>query len=1449
MINRIISFSLKNRLIIGILTLALISWGVYNFTILSIDAVPDITNNQVQVITVAPSLAPQEVEQFITFPVEIAMANIQDVVEIRSISRFGLSVVTIVFKDKVDPYLARQLVSEQIKIAEGNIPDGYGKPEMMPITTGLGEIYQYVIEAEPGYEEVYGPMEIRTIQDWIIKRQLSGIPGIVEISSFGGFLKQYEVTVKPRTLVGTNLTITEIFEALEKNNENTGGSYIEKGPQAYYIRAEGIIQSKEDIENIIVRRMDGVPVYIKDVAEVNISHPPRFGAMTKDGKGEAVGGITLMLKGANTAKVISEVKERIELVKKTLPEGIKIHAYLDRSELISKTINTVRNNLIEGGLIVIFVLILLLGNYRAGLIVASVIPLSMLFAFSMMNLFGVSANLMSLGAIDFGLIVDGSVIVVEGIIYQIHKSGFKKKMSQDELDKNIFIAGSRVSKSAVFGVLIIMIVYIPILAFTGIEGKMFKPMAQTVVFALLGALILSLTYVPVVSSIFLSKKIKHKKTFADKIVNLLHRAHEPVLNFSLKNKWMVLGIVTLILVLSIFQFTRMGGEFIPSLEEGDLAAQMTLAPGSSLSESIASSTKVEKILLDNFPEVKEVISKIGTAEVPTDPMAIEDADIMIIMKPKEEWTSAKTKDELVEKMKEALSVLPGVSFEFTQPIQLRFNELMTGVKSDVAVKIYGEDLDLLYDKASEAAVIINDIQGAGDIRVEQIVGMPQLVIKYKRDQLARYGLNVEDINRIIRIAFGGEVAGVVYEGERRFDLVMRLCEECRHNLNSIMNLRVNNPAGNLILLNQVADIEIKEGPMQISRDDTKRRITIGINVRNRDVETFINEVDEKLEAGISLPAGYYITYGGQFENLKDAKRTSSIAVPISLIIILVLLYFTFYSLKQAVMIYTAIPLAAVGGIWSLFLRDMPFSISAGVGFIALFGVAVLNGIVLISYYNELESSGIKDIYERVRTGTRSRLRPVIMTASVAALGFVPMALSTAPGAEVQKPLATVVIGGLITATFLTLVVLPVIYVLFQNSGSGKRSNFTPPVLLIFILLLISPLAKSQQSPVELNLDKAVSIALENNLNIKNAALEIEMAQKLKKSAIDIPSPELSLEKGQINSSLQDYGFQISQSFNFPLAYSYQNKLLKETRNAREKEYIVIRNELIINVSWAYLKWIKSYERERILSYQDSLYQEFRNSVTMKYNEGEVNYLSKMVAESKAGQARNNLKQSRVYKVLAKDELTMILATEIAFTPSDKEFLPLPYPEETLIQESPILKYHKQQVQLKRAGVKTASSSLFPDISLGYFNQSLDQVQGFQGWMVGLSVPIWFWSGSGKLQAARLDRQISENNYTLQELKINAEWRRLSELLKQHKASLDYYKNSALAQARTIQNHALANFSNGEIDYVEFVQMTSDALQIELDYLDVIENYNEAVLQMANLTGSMNFLNLSGNENK
>lgn len=1032
MIDKLISFSIQNKLIIGLFILILVGWGIYSFKQIPIDAVPDITTNQVQVITQSPTLAAQEVEQFVTFPIEIAMSNLPEVVEIRSISRFGISVVTVVFEDNTDIYRARQLISEQLKIAEDEIPEGFGSPELGPISTGLGEVYQYVLHTEDEFDSVYSDMDLRTINDWIVKRQLAGTPGVIEVSGWGGHLKQYEVGVNPEKLNSMHISITDVFNALEANNENTGGSYIEKRYNTYFIRGEGLVKSLQDIENIVVKTVDGIPILIRDIAKVGYGSAPRYGAITYNGQGEVVGGQTLMLKGENSYEVVNAVKDRIEEIKKSLPEGVVIEPYLDRSQLIERTIWTVTKNLIEGGLIVILILVILLGNFRGGLIVASVIPLSMLFAMGMMNLFGVSANLMSLGAIDFGLVVDGSVIIVESILHRLTSRFSGKSLTRSEMNTEVNAAASRIRSSAAFGEIIILIVYLPILALVGIEGKMFKPMAQTVSFAIGGALILSMTYVPMMSALFLNKNINSKRTISDRFIDWLQKLYEPSLLFSLKRKAFIVITALLLFAVSLVAFNRLGGEFIPTLEEGDFALHQILPPGSSLSQSVEVSEKIQRVLLEEFPEVEIAVSKIGTAEIPTDPMPIEVGDIMVKMKPKKEWTTASSKEEMFEKMEEALSQIPGVEYEFTQPIQMRFNELIAGIREDIAIKIFGENPEILYEKAKEAERIIGGIQGIGDLRVEQTQGLPQMMIKYERNKIAQYGLNIRDLNEVLRTAFAGSAAGVVFEQEKRFDLVVRLEPAYRQSIDDIRNLYVPIPGGSQIPLKEVARIEFEEGPMQISREDAKRRIVVGVNARNRDTESLVKEINEKLEAELELPPGYSIRYGGQFENLIAAKQRLSVAVPVALTLIMIMLFFTFNSLKQALLIFTAIPLSAIGGVFALWIRGMPFSISAGIGFIALFGVAVLNGIVLIGYFNQLKKEGVTDTMERILTGTRIRLRPIIMTASVAAFGFLPMALSNSAGAEVQRPLATVVIGGLITATLLTLIVLPVLYAIFDN---------------------------------------------------------------------------------------------------------------------------------------------------------------------------------------------------------------------------------------------------------------------------------------------------------------------------------------------------------------------------------------------------------------------------------
>ncbi|MEP7129239.1 MAG: CusA/CzcA family heavy metal efflux RND transporter, partial [Chitinophagales bacterium] len=885
---------------------------------------------------------------------------------------------------------------------------------------------------------------LRTMQDWIVKRQLAGTPGVAEVSGWGGFLKQYEIALDNQKLNSMNITVPEIFDALENNNENTGGSYIEKGSNAYFIRGLGLTKTLADIENIVVRNVNGFPILIRDVAKVQYGSATRYGAVSRNGTGEVVGGVVMMLKGANSGQVIKTVKEKIARIQKSLPEGVVIEPTIDRSHLVNRAIGTVEKNLLEGGLIVVFILILLLGNLRAGLVVASVIPLAMLFAISMMNLFGVSGNLMSLGAIDFGLIVDGAVIIVESVVHRItqsrhHHSGIKK-LSASQMDTEVYESAKRMMNSASFGQIIILIVYIPILALVGIEGKMFGPMAQTVSFAILGALILSLTYVPMMSALFLSKKTEHKRNISDRLMDFFQRVYKPVIEFSLRKKKTIVAFAVVVLVFTVFVFSRLGGEFIPTLEEGDLTVELFMPVGTSLSQTVITFRQAEKIIKEKFPEIKQVVSHIGSSEIPTDPMPIEGGDIMIELKDKSEWTSAGSREELMEEMEEELSVLVGASIEITQPIQMRFNELMTGIKQDVAVKIYGDDLDVLLNKANEVAKIISPIEGVEPPTVERVAGLAQITVEYNRAKIAQYGLTISGVNRVLKTAFAGDVAGVVFEGEKRFDLTVRLDTNYRKNIDDVGDLFIPLPSGNRIPLRQLADVQFTEGPAQISRDNTHRRIFVGFNVRGRDVESVVEEIQKKLEKNLKLPPGYYITYGGQFENLIAAKQRLSIALPAALLLIFILLYFTFQSLKQGLLIFSAIPLSAIGGVFALWLRDMPFSISAGVGFIALFGVAVLNGIVLIAEFNRLKKEeGITDIYKRVRKGTKTRLRPVIMTAAVASLGFLPMALSSSAGAEVQKPLATVVIGGLITATLLTLIVLPVLYVLFSYKGKETEA--------------------------------------------------------------------------------------------------------------------------------------------------------------------------------------------------------------------------------------------------------------------------------------------------------------------------------------------------------------------------------------------------------------------------
>lgn len=1062
MFQKLITYSIRHKLVIGVLSIALAIWGVWSLMHLPFDSTPDITDNQVQVITQAPSLGAQEVEQYVTTPVEMALANIPRIQERRSISRSGLSVITLVFDDAADIYWARSQVSQVVEQLEKELPKNT-ETEMGPIATGLGEIYHYTIRAKEGYEHKYSLTQLRTMQDWIVRKQLSGTPGVAEVSGWGGYVKQYEVAINTDQLNASGVSVSEVFEALQRNNANTGGSYIEQNSNQYYIRGIGVVKNLEDVANITVKTVDGIPVKVGDVAKVQLGHATRFGAVTRNGEGEVVAGIAIMLKGENFQEVIKNVKERINQIQKSLPEGVVIEPFIDRTNLVDRVEGTIARNLIEGGLIVIFVLVIFLGNWRAGLVVASVIPLSMLFAFGMMKTFGIDGNLMSLGAIDFGMIVDSAVIIVEAVVTHINTGHFSQPevraaylaqcqnggaaipfaLTQKQMDEEVHFSASRIRQSAAFGEIIIMIVYIPLMTLVGIEGKMFRPMALTVFFAILGAFILSLTYVPMASSLMLSRKVHTRKTFSDHVIEKLQAWYRPVLDWVLaRNKDVITGAVALFCV-SVVGFKYLGGEFIPSLEEGDFAVEMSMSQGTSLSQMVESCTKAEKLLKKEYPEIKQVVSRIGSAEIPTDPMPVERADIMIALKPKAEWTSAKTTPELMEKMEETLSAIPGLEAEISQPIQMRNNELLTGIKQDVAIKIFGDDLDVLTQQAGKVKKMIEDVPGVSGIFVEEVAGLPQIQVKYNHEKMAAYGVSVDDISEILETTFAGAVAGSLYEGDKKFDIVLRM-DPSQRNVESLEQLSIPLKDGTDIPLSQVADIDYSPAPAQVSHEDGARRIYVGFNVKGRDVLSTVEDIQEILDEKLKLPDGYYYNYGGEFENLQSATNRLMVVIPIALVIILLLLYATVKNVRESLFVFSAIPLAAIGGVWALWLRGMPFSISAGVGFIALFGVAVLNGIVLIGQMNQMQreektadklsaSIGVTElIHHRIIESCMVRLRPVLMTALVASMGFLPMALSQGDGAEVQRPLATVVIGGLITSTLLTLLVLPAIYKTFTK---------------------------------------------------------------------------------------------------------------------------------------------------------------------------------------------------------------------------------------------------------------------------------------------------------------------------------------------------------------------------------------------------------------------------------
>ncbi len=1432
MLNKIIDFSIKNKFIIGLFTLALVIFGVFEVKKLPIDAQPDITSNQVQIITVAPSYGAEDIERLVTFPIEQATANIAGITELRSFSRFGLSLVTIVFNDETDVYWARQQVSERLNQVKSLIPSEIGEPQLGPISTGLGEIYQYVVRPEKGYENKYDATELRTIQDWVVRQQLLSVPGVADVSSFGGKLKQYEIAINPQRLQVYNLTINDLFDALEQNNQNTGGAYIENGPTSMFIRSEGLIGSIEDIQNIIVKQLNsGIPLLLKDVADVRIGHATRYGAMTFNDSGEVSGAIVMMLKGENSNEVVVRVKERIEEIKKTLPEGVVIEPFLDRKKMVDNTIQTVEINLLEGALIVVFVLVLFLGNIRAGFIVASVIPLSLLFAIIMMNMFGIGGNLMSLGALDFGLIVDGAVIIVEAAMHQLYHSkkfGSKLRLSTDEMNQTVGSSAKKMVNSAVFGQIIILIVYLPIFSLDGIEGKMFKPMAQTVAFALIGAFILSLTYVPMMTSFILSKKKKTKPNVSDIVLEKVELKHQNLLIKAIKSRKIILATVAVMFALAIFLMTRLGGEFIPSLEEGDFAVEARVLPGSNISTTIEYTSKAAKILKERFPEVEKIVTKIGSGEIPTEPMPMDAGDMIIVLKPKKERTSAKTFPELSKLMSEAVAEVPGLTTSFQYPVQMRFNELMTGARQDVVVKIFGENLDSLAFYAQKMGNVIQKVDGAQDLYIEPINGIPQVVITFNRSLLAQYGLNIGEANKIINMSFAGQSTGNVFEGERRFNLTVRLDEKSRSNIEDIKNILIPTPSGIQIPLNQIADVSFKNTPNQIQRENAKRRIIIGFNVKNKDVQTVVEELQNKVEAEIQLPTGYNTTYGGAFENLNQAKARLGIAVPAALVMIFIMLYFAFKSVKYSLLIYTAIPLSAIGGVYFLVLRDMPFSISAGVGFIALFGVAVLNGIVLVSEYNRLKESGITNTTRIVLMGTRTRLRPVLMTAFVASLGFLPMAWSNGSGAEVQRPLATVVIGGLLIATFLTLFVLPILYILIEKidmktfkNKKIKKKNLSLLLVLIFFCSGFNAVAQTS-----FNYDELISIGLKNNLTVKKSKLETEYQQKNVKSQLSIQPTDISVEFGNINANVFDQKIAIEQRFQFPSFYSKQKQLNKqqiETAFLQEKVSEKILEKQIGNL---YAEWQFLNLKQQINIENVRVYSAFLKKATLRFEKGASNRTEVATAKIRFQKIENEGKTILTQIENVKIELQNLLQLTSDFTLNIEENQ-FEIPIKSKQKNHPIISHQEAVLKETQLKLEVEKTKRLPDFSIGYYNQSFKEINSnrFQSVMIGIALPIFRGSTNANVKSAETAIKIQENEIQMQRNNLNQEITQLENELLTYESIIASFKSTQWPEALSLQKNIEQQLLSGEINFLDWVILNDQIIELQNQFAEQLFTRN------------------------
>lgn len=1391
--------------------------GLWSAFHLPVDAVPDITNNQVQVITTSTNLAAQEMELLVTAPLEMALSSLPEKLEIRSISRFGLSVITLVFKDEVDIYLARQWVTERLSAAASELPSGVNPPELGPPSTGLSEIYQYTIEPQPGHEQEFSLTRLRDIQDWIVRRQLLGTDGVADVSSFGGFVREVEVAVNPQRLKSLGLTMSDLMQALEGANANTGSAYVTKGDYVYFIRGIGLMKQPTELEQLVVKLNGSSPVLLRELAEVKEGNSVRYGALTRNGKGEAVGGIVLMLKGRNSKEVIEAVKTRMNEIRQALPKGLRVVPFIDRTKLIDNAIGTVLKNLTEGGLIVVFVLVLILGNLRAGLIVASVIPLSLLFAITMMRLTGISGNLMSLGAIDFGLVVDGAVIIIEFVLHQAHLKFHNRLPGKSEMQQLSEKASGTMMNAAVFGQLIIMIVYLPILSLGGVEGKMFKPMAWTVAFMLLGALLLCLTWVPMMASWPSLAKRSRFSDRADRFFEGLSARYRSALLQPATRPGLVSLVAIGLFALAGWQFSRSGGEFIPTLEEGDFAVETRVVLGSSLDKTASVCTELEALLLKRFPEVKSVVSKIGTSEIPTDPMPMESADMIIELKDKSEWVNGKTIPELAEKMKAAVSELPGVAFSFQQPIQMRFNELMTGVKTDVAVKIYGSDMSILADKAEQVGQLIGGIKGVKDISVERVEGLPQRVLHYRLDRLAQYGLHVRDLNQVVEAAFAGSRVGTFYEEDRRYAIRLRLPETERKQLSSLGDLLIDLPAGGQIPLAELADIRTEEGPLQISRDQARRRITVGLNVRGRDVASVVEEVRSKLEKQLPLPAGYHYTYGGQFENLVQAKERLAVAVPVALLLIMVLLYFSFRSLGLALLIFTAVPLSAIGGIALLAVREMPFSISAGVGFIALFGVAVLNGLVMVNAIREQEKNEGSYHLQVLLEACSSRLRPVLMTALVASLGFLPMAISTSAGAEVQKPLATVVIGGLISATLLTLFVLPTLYHWMRQ----RTLRVKPSTVSLVLLPLLLGFNLQAQTP--LSLEQAQEKALKQQSRLEAARLRVKESNALGLAAKAPGRTSVEFMQGQINSALRDQAFQVNQTSPFPTVLGALNGYWKLRTQSQEAMLGLEEREIKREVKKAYHQWQYQIRRLALLDTLKMLYGQMVSQTERARELGEFASWQQQALNTRVAEIKMEQGQAAMEVRQALNQLLFWMQEEGEpdFQPSDPLESKISTTNDSIfaaLTHHPLGMLAKLREQEAEAWLKVERRRFLPELNIGYLNQSIDKRPNNQVVMVGLNLPLIFRPYRQQIAAARLQKQIASAERVLQETQLKRSRQALVWRRQQVQEKLKFYQNQGLYSANALEQAVNTGRRLGEITSFEWLQSVNQIAQIRLGYL-------------------------------